>query len=286
MPIWLLLSLSAAFVWSVGQVLAKKGLSYISPLWNNIFANVFAFLLWIPTVLYFSHFRIHVPSFQIWIAVFLTGFTYMLFFYAISKGEVSLTASLWALYPIATVILSHVFLHEQLTFYQSIGIILALLGGLLIALPEKKLPAAILKDKSWILWGSIGGMLSGTGDFFAKVTSNAIGSYSQIFFLALMLNLLSLVNFLFDKNGRKLPQFSLQTFLPTLLATFFAIIGTLLFFLAFSYGQISLIGPASSVFPAITAVLAILFLKEKISIKQIIGIGSIVSGIILIGLRI
>lgn len=114
MPIWLLLSLSAAFAWAVSQVLAKKGFTHISPLWNNIFANGFAFLLWVPIVLYLSHFRIALPSFSIWIAIFLTGFTYMLFFYAISKGEVALTASLWALYPIATVVLSYLFLHENM----------------------------------------------------------------------------------------------------------------------------------------------------------------------------
>jgi len=285
MPIWLIFSLSTAVVWSVGQILAKKGLSHISPLWNNIFANGFSFILWIPTVLFLSHFRINVPPLQILIAVFLTGLTYMFFFYAIAKGEVSLTASLLALYPIATIVLSNVFLNEKITSYQGMGILLALMGAVFIALPEKRLPVVILKDKSWIIWGSVTAIISGVGDFLAKLTSNAIGAYSQIFFLAIMLQVLSTGNFLLDKKGRKLPKFSTKTFLPTILGTFFTITGTMLFFLAFKYGPVSLIGPASSVFPAITAILATVFLKEKISKKQMAGIGSIIIGITLIGLK-
>lgn len=286
MPSWLFLSLAAAFFWAIGQVLAKKGFSHISSLWNNIFANGFTLLLWVPAVLFLGNFHIIFPSLPIWGAIFATGLTYMLFFYAIAKGEVSLTGSLWALYPIATIVLSHIFLHEAITLLQFVGIILALLGGVLIALPGKKLPKSIMKDKSWILWGSIGGLLSGAGDFFAKVSSNAIGSYSQIFFLAIVFQVLSFANFLLDKKGRTLPKFSITTFLPTLLATFFAILGTLLFFLAFSYGNISLIAPVSSVYPALTVILAIIFLKEKISKRQAFGIASIVVGIILIGIKI
>lgn len=285
MPIWLMLSLGAAFFWSLSQVFAKKGFSNISPVWNNIFANGFAFFLWIPVALYLSHFQLILPSFPIWIAIFLTGFTYMIFFYAMSKGEISLTASLWALYPISTVILSRIFLDGRIAFYQLVGIILALFGGLLIALPDKKLPKNIVKDKSWILWGTIGGLLSGAGDFFGKVSSNSIGSYSQIFFLAILYQALSLANFVLDKKGRKLPKFSLKAFLPTLLGTFFAIAGTLLFFLAFTYEKVSLIAPVSSVYPGLTVILAVVFLKEKITKRQTLGIISIIFGIILIGLK-
>lgn len=285
MPVWLIFSLCTALVWSVGQVFAKKGFSNISSLWNNIFANGFTLILWIPAALYLSGLRINLPSFPIWMAIFLAGLSYMLFFYAISKGEVSLTVSLLALYPIPTIILSNIFLHEQISFYQGIGIFLALTGGVIIALPEKKLPKVIYKDRSWILWGSTTAIISGTGDFLAKLTSNSIGTYSQIFFLAIMLQILSIGNFFLDKEGRNLPKVSVKTFLPTLLGTFFTILGTLLFFLAFQYGQVSLIGPASSVFPAFTAIMATIFLKEKISKKQVIGIVNIVVGIILIGMK-
>lgn len=284
MSVWLLYALIAAVIWAVGQILAKKGFSNISPLWNNIFFNLCALIIWIPVVLYLSHNQITIPSPSNMMLIFIAVATYEIFYYAISKGEISLTASLWALYPISTVILASVFLKETLTIIQVAGILLALFGGLLIAWPDKKLPKSILYDKSWIYWGSIGAFLVGAGDFLIKIVSNDIGSYSQIFFIAIAFNILSIVNYLLDKKGRKLPKASVSKYLPTLSAVFITAIGTLFFLLVYQYGPVSLIGPASSIYPGITAILAVIFLKEKISGKQIAGIGSIVIGIILIGI--
>ncbi len=167
---------------------------------------------------------------------------------------------------------------------QIIGILFTLVGSLCIALPEKKLPKSITNDKSWIAWGLIGAMISGTGDFFVKMTSNAIGSYSQIFFFAIVIQILSVINFIIDKKGRKLPTLSFQKFAPTLFGNFFVVCGSFLFFLAYGYGIASLVTPVSSVYPAFTVLLAVVFLKETITKKQTIGILSIIFGVILISL--
>ena len=47
--------------------------------------------------------------------------------------------------------------------------------------------------------------------------------------------------------------------------------------------KISLVGPVSSIYPAIVAVLAVKFLKESISAKHGVGIGITILGLILVG---
>ncbi len=284
MSTWLLLSLSAAVLWTIAPILAKKGFLHISSLWNNIFANIFAFIIWIPAVLILSDFKISFPSLSILLALFVAESFYMFFFYAIAKADISLTSPLSALYPISAVLLSYVFLHERITSIQTVGISIAIGGVFLIALPKKNFTSIFhLKDKSWLWWGLFSATISGTADFLSKLSSNKIGSYSQIFFIALIAQLMSLINYAVDRNGRKLPKFSFGKFSPTLLGTFFSILGMLLFLLAFRYGKASLIVPVSSVYPAFVVLFAGIFLHEKIHKKQIIGILCITTGIICVG---
>jgi drug/metabolite transporter (DMT)-like permease len=283
MPIWLLLSLLAATIWAIGQVAAKKGLAHISPLWNNIFANAFALVIWIPTVLLLSNFHIVTPSLPILLAIFLGAGAYMLFFYAVSKGDISLTGSLSALYPVSTVIFSYIFLHERISVVQEIGILVALCGVIMISLPVQNLTQTISHHMIWVVWGIGSAIISGFGDFLAKLASNAVGSYSQIFYAAVLFQVLSLGNFLIDKKGRTLPKFSFKKFFPSLLGTCFAILGTMIFYLAFHYGPVSLIAPASSIYPGIVVLLAWIFLKERVTRRQLGGVFGIIIGIMLLG---
>jgi transporter family protein len=209
----------------------------------------------------------------------------MLFYYAISKGEIALTGSLWATYPVTTVLLSFLFLHEKISFFQIYGIFFALMGVFLISLPEKKIASLMTKNTSWIWWGSIGAVMSGAGDFLSKVATNSIGAYSQIFFLSLFFQILSVINFIFDKKGRKLPHFSFIKFFPTIIAAFFTVCGSLVFLLSLNIADASVVVPVSSVYPGITVLLAMIFLKEKISKKQLIGIFLIITSVIFLGLR-
>ena len=66
----------------------------------------------------------------------LAGFTGALcFLYAVTTGgKVSVVVTLTALYPIVTILLSLVFLHEQISITQGFGILLALISMMLFAL--------------------------------------------------------------------------------------------------------------------------------------------------------
>jgi transporter family protein len=213
----------------------------------------------------------------------ITASTYHSFFYVISKGEISLTGTVVAGYPVFTIILSQVFLNERLSTIQFIGVGLVISGVVLIALPERN-AAEEVKNLAWVFWGMVCAILIGSGDFLTKLSINQIGAYSHIFFLSLISNLIGAINYLIDKKRRPFPDLSGRKALPTILGLIVVAIGTLLFLLSFDHGKISLIAPVSSIYPAITAVLAVRFLGEKVTIKQGTGIAIIVIGLILVGL--
>ncbi len=68
------------------------------------------------------------------IASIASGLANLFFYSALSKGNASLVVPLTALYPLITIILSLVILKESLSFYQIIGIVFALVAGVLLSM--------------------------------------------------------------------------------------------------------------------------------------------------------
>lgn len=281
--LWFLLTLSAAFCWAVGQIFIKKGFEHIQPLWNNIFNNILSLFIYLLPALWISKFEINTPSIFVFIFILTASLLYLGFFYSIARGQISLTGTVVAGYPIITIILSHIFLKEHLTFLQYGGIALILSGGVFVALPNNANHLKI-KHSSWLLWGLIGAVALGTGDFFTKLSVNSIGSYSHMIFLALISNATSGLNYLLDKKNRKVPKIFHKTFGPTFTGLVIQLIGAFFFILSFNYGKVSLVTSVSSVYPALMVLLAVKFLNEKITRIHSIGIGVTVCGLIIIGL--
>jgi uncharacterized membrane protein len=287
--LWFPLSFGAALFWALGHILLKRGFDHVPPLWNNILDKFISLVLWTPFILFLSGFKITVPPLLITAVIIAAAALYHFFFYAISKGQISLTGTIVAGYPLFTILLSYFFLNEQLSLMQYAGIALILVGDVIVALPDKgaadrcTTPIGV-HDYTWVLWGFIGALTLGIGDFLTKVSINRIGSYSHIFWLALIGNSVAGCNYLIDKKNRPLPPLLRREGLPTLLGIVINLIGALFFLLAFDYGKVSLIASVSSIYPAFMALLAIRFLKERISRKHGIGIAVAILGLVLIGM--
>ena len=280
--IWFPLALTAALCWAVGAVLVKRGFSAASPLWNNIFNNSLGLLLWIPVVLVLSKSRIDLPPFHVLLRILAASVLFQIYYYSLYRGQVSLTGTVIAIYPMITILLSHLFLGERLSRLQYLAIGCILAGGIAVALPNKR-QALHTDGLSWLPWGLVGALCLGTGDFLSKSSINQIGSYSHIFFLSLIAVALSGINYVIDKPNRPVPRVFARSFLPTFFGVLLNLVGALCFFLAFDYGPASLISPVSSVYPAVLVLLAVKFLKDRVSLVQGVGIGVITGGLIAIG---
>jgi len=279
------MALGSAVCWAVGQILVKKGFAHIPPLWNNVVNNLLALVFWVPAALWMGGFRLVTPPFPIFLVILSSAALYQLFYYSISKGQLSLTGTIVAVYPVVTVILSTLFLDERLSAFQYTGIAFIIAGGVTVAFPEQNsLPKGAARDAYWFLWGIAGACTIGAGDFLTKVSINRIGSASNIFFLALVLNGLSALNYLVDGKNRKAPALFTRKFRPTFIGICIHLIGAFIFMFSLDRGKISLIGPVSSIYPALMAVLAVKFLGERISLKHGFGIGVTMLGLILIGI--
>jgi uncharacterized membrane protein len=163
------------------------------------------------------------------------------------------------------------------------GIVCILFGSIFVTLPKRNTEET-KGDITWILWGFSGAVLIGTGDFLSKLSIIEIGSFSHMFFLVPVSNTISFINYLIDRKNRKFPKIFHRQFLPSFVGLVIHLIGVFFFYLAFDYGKVSLVVSVSSIYPAFVLLFAIKLLKESVTLKQGLGISSIIFGLILIGL--
>jgi len=132
---WILYAACTVLAWGVWGVCSKLASNYTRPRQTLLFqaVGVMGFALVVLTI---EHFKVE------WSAAgfgwsFAAGFVnfigFLAFFAAVEKGKVSTVISLSSLYPVITIALSVVFLHEKIGRREGLGIAFALVAGWLLA---------------------------------------------------------------------------------------------------------------------------------------------------------
>jgi uncharacterized membrane protein len=121
----------------------------------------------------------------------------------------------------------------------------------------------------WLLYAILALLWWGVFGFLGKVGSDRITpSQMQFFFTIGMLPVAFAcacrLKFKIASNKRGVSY--------SLLMGILAALGSLAFFAALKVGRASLIAPATSLYPALTVALAVLFLRERLNKVQILGL--------------
>jgi uncharacterized membrane protein len=276
---WLFYALLTALTLGIGQIFVKKGLKDISPLFNTALATVMGFFIFIPFALLggvqFDQVFLIAP------VALLIAVLFLVYYYALNHGQISLTGTVIGTYPIVTIILSLLFIHEAPSLYQKLAIGLVLLGTTLVALPNKLEKVHFGK---WFWWALAAVFTIGIADFLIKVLINEYDVFTYLFTYGFCSMLVTGTLCLLDKKGRVLPKFSWKYYLPTLIGVGLIEFSFFIFHLALVDGYISLVSPISGIYVAITAILAWIILKERLSKIQIFGIALSTIGVVLIGI--
>lgn len=281
---WFWYALSVMVMWGLGDVIAKKGLSKISPVWNNILAVAFALVGWVPFALWHGATLTFGPTDLVLAATI--SLLYLTYYYAIERGKIILTAALLSTYQATSYVLSVLLLHEQNTLFQNLAVVIIIIGTFLISGEEmKKLLDNHVREaihRSWIFWGLLGGFANGVGDFLSKVGVVRVGPYNFLLLLALGYVLTIGVNILFDRRGlARSPLQHPALFFFTFLGTALVELGIIPLSLAFETGPASLITPIASASLGVTIVLAWIFLRERVTWIQMLGVITTIGGLFL-----
>ena len=265
----------ASLMFGIGEAAIKKSFKEFVPSVAYAFAAIAGILFWIPLALLFGgswhHFWVILP-YALASAVLSEAF----YFYALSKGQLSITATLLASYPVYTIGFSYIINNERLSGAEAVFVWLAVAGTLLACLPTKfNKGDEWRKAGSWI-WPLLAAAAAGLSDTISKSIINQTSSFDFLLVLALVQLPVAAVYLLLEKQGiaitirsvRQKPSDYFQAIVGALLST----VGVALLWVSFNTTLASVASPIVATSGAIVVLIATLFMGEKITSQHCMGI--------------
>ena len=204
------------------------------------------------------------------------------YFFVISKGEISLTGTIFASFPIYTILFSLLINHERPTLVHWLFILITVIGTVIISLPEK-FRKSELRKKGFIIWAILGALAVGLADSLSKNVIDKFSVYTFLFGISIMQVPVALGYLELDGQDfgqlksvfRKFGSYKL-TIVGALLNCF----ATLFLYLAFQKTYTSVASPIIAAYPALMVILSSVFLKERTRWVEKVGIGVVVVGVV------
>ncbi len=274
----------ASLVSGTANVLLKKSFKDFSPSISFFIFAVFSVLLWIPVGMMMG------VQFDQWILGSVVGlisaiFGQALYIYVLEKGEISITATILCSFSIYTILFSMIFNGERPTSQTILFIILTIVGTVIVSLPEK-IKKNELKKTNYILWAVLTAIGIGISDVIAKNYINRTSAGSFLFYVSFAQIVVAYVYLKIDRkpfNQFKTIFHQLKDYRFSLLGSLFLAVSTMFLFLSFNFTLASIASPIAASSPVITVLLALIFLKDKITTKNWIGLSLVLVSIITIG---
>tara|TARA_B100000508_G_scaffold9640_1_gene6883 strand:+ start:3523 stop:4404 length:882 start_codon:yes stop_codon:yes gene_type:complete len=212
-------------------------------------------------------------------------------FFATARGDTIITGVLFSTYPIFTILLAFVFLQERLLFLAWIALGLVIIGTLVVSSPSRRewLDGAVTHWKFHLIaWPLVAAIAVSISDVIGKHIIDQTSAGTFLIALALAEVPVGLIFLRMQgQSAKELKTFFSHfsdhkyAFLSGLLST----LAVLTFWLAFELLPASVASPLTAVTPIFVFVLGIAFLKEKVSLKNTIGLLIVIAGILLLSIN-
>lgn len=279
---WFILALIAAVFFGTGQVVVRKSQTNLPPLVDNYLAAIIVITIVAPLmILKGIQTDLFLPTLPYALVV---AFLYVTFYYVISKGQLSVTATLLAAFPIVTTLLSFIVLSERPTNIQYGAIALVVAGAVILTFSSQR---KTNKKRSFlfsgIVWGIFGAVMMGLADFTTKLGTTQSDAATFTFLMALSYIPAVLCLTLF--KGQDITLLNRKS--PGLLSSFIGValieLGLIPYNMAFEVGPASLVSTIGACQVLIMVILAVKFLKDKLRPFQYLGIFLTLIGIVFLG---
>ena len=280
----ILFGIIAMLCWGVADFFVAKAVRKADVLKTFIWTQITGLILFL--VIFSLFFKFPIVSFNTLIIVLIAGFLGVIpllaYYKGLQIGAVSIISPIAASYAAVAVILSLVFLNETLTILQTIGIILAISGAILASFKLHNLAKLRLKNFATGIKYAIIAMLGwGMLVVLISILVSELGWFMPIFLVKMLIVLYALSYAGITKKNISFPKNAL---LLIILIGFLESGGFLAFGAGISLEYTAIIAPVSSVYPAITIILAQIFFKEIVETNQKVGIAAVLIGLVLLSI--
>ncbi|CAB3289308.1 EamA domain-containing protein [Methanocaldococcus lauensis] len=130
-----------------------------------------------------------------------------------------------------------------------------------------------------VILGLLVAIFYGIGTFFAKIVceKNPLFQWIVVNIVGIILSIFIIIKYKVMITDQKIIMYAI-------ISAILVVVGSLILYYALYKGKASIVVPISSIGPAITIILSILFLKESLTTTQMIGVFLILAGIILLSI--
>jgi len=278
----ILLGIGGMFGWGIydflGGVFAKQIGSFKSLFWSQLAGLISIFLL----ALVFRS-SVNAPVLVIilsLIAAILYSAGYLFFFKGFEIGNVSIIAATMNLWAVFTMLFAFIFMGQRLSALQTLGVLMIIFGATLASLNWSEIRNQRFQLSAGVKEAVFGAFFFGIFWNVSEIISEKVGWLFTTLFVKLGIILFLVIFSLLAKQKIGLTKTSKKTKTIILLMGVIEAGAVALVNYGLTIGDAILITPIASALSIVTITLAIIFLKEKVTKIQGLGIVTAIVGII------
>ena len=278
----ILSGIAGMFGWGIydflGGVYAKQIGPFKSFFWSQLAGLIFTLLL----VLAFT---INL-KFPIWVIILLPiaaivySAGYLFFFKGFEIGNVSIVAATMNLWAVFTMLFAFIFMGQRLSTIQSIGVLMIISGVTLASLNWSDIRNQRFQLSSGVKETVLGAFFFGVFWNISEVISEEIGWLLTTLFVKFGIIVFLLLFSFLRKRELDLTKAATKTKCMVVLMGIIEAGAVAIVNYGLTIGDAILITPIASALSIVTITLAIIFLKDKVTKLQGIGIITAIAGII------
>ncbi|KPK72980.1 hypothetical protein AMJ87_03090 [candidate division WOR_3 bacterium SM23_60] len=284
------LSLLSAILWALAIIFFRKSGRRVHPLSLNMFKNLLAFGLFIPTVYVFGETLLRPAPVQVYLILLVSGFIGIaigdtLLFGSLNNLGAGLSAIVVCLYSPFIIVLSLIFLKETLSALQILGAIM-IIGAVLIATIRKQNHT---ENNTQLVTGVVLGILASASMAVSVVIMKPILEVSPLVWTTLIRlcgGIIGLaVVFLLYPQRRALVDSLITTrsWTHTIIGSLIGAYAAMLIWLGgMKYTQASIASALNQTSTIFIFVFAALLLNERMDLRKTIGVVLAFAGSVLV----
>jgi len=282
----ILTGIAGMFGWGLydflGGVFAKQIGPYKSFFWSQLAGLVSILLLGLLTAP-----SINVPSnVAIWfpVAALLYSAGYLFFFKGFEVGNMSIIAATMNLWAVFTMLFAFTFMGQRLSTLQTVGVLMILTGVTLASLNWSEIQQRKFQLSSGVKEAIAGAFFFGIYWNVSEIIAEEVGWLVSTALIKLGIVIFMIVFSLVSKHEIGATDTSRKTMSAIFVMGMVEAGAVAIVNYGLTIGDAILITPIASALSIVTILLAIIFLKDKITRFQGLGIATAVMGIVVTGL--
>jgi len=278
----IVMGIGGMFGWGIydflGGVFSKQVGSFKSLFWSQLAGLISILLL---TFIFRTDFQIPALSMALSpLAAILYSAGYLFFFKGFEKGNVSIVAATMNLWAAFTMLFAFLFMGQRLTTAQSIGVFMILFGAALASLDWNSIRSQKYQLSLGVKETILGAFFFGVFWNISEVISEQIGWLPTTLLVKLGIAIFLLIFSFAIKQKIALENAPAGTKSTVIWMGVIEVSAVALVNYGLTFGDAILITPIASALSIVTIGLAVIFLKEKLSNLQWIGVVTAILGII------